>query len=360
MSFIANMINLNENETNKDKIEDILKANNINNIDISDNLDNNNNSNNQIKRRQSSHSSIICIDKDQNKNINNTESNKVTEENIFKDSNIVSSLKNKIKELNNELNKLRNDSNVQNYNILEMNYKLKNKEINELKQENNFFRFNLEEQKRNMGTQRLKKNKLSPNKTKSNIINSVKKYRLRNLLQPMKHKNENNNNNDINYNQEENGKDEIIYNLKFENEKLRKIAKENYKLKEKIDELNILIKEKEGKIEEISNDKIKYKNLYNNIKLKNDLLYNNMNELNKKIDAINNEKSLLEKKLSISPQHMYHPSAEKENQEKIENLEKIIKEKETIANKLTKEYNDNLLYIYKINKINFGKKIFIK
>jgi hypothetical protein len=205
----------------------------------------NDDTNNQIKRRQSSHSSIVCIDKKENGNIINTESNKVIEENILKDSNIVSSLKNKIKELNNELNKLRNDSNVQNYNILEMNYKLKNKEINELKQENNFFRFNLEEQKRNMGTQRLKKNKLSPNKTKSNIINSVKKYRQRNLLQPMKHKNENNNN-DINYNQEENGKDEIIYNLKFENEKLRKIAKENYKLKEKIDELNILLKEKEG------------------------------------------------------------------------------------------------------------------
>ena len=85
-----------------------------------------------MQRRQSSHSSIVCIDKDQNK-INNNESNKFTEENIFKDSNIVFSLKNKIKELN--------DSNVQKYNILEMNYKLKNKEINELKQENNFFRF---------------------------------------------------------------------------------------------------------------------------------------------------------------------------------------------------------------------------
>ena len=85
----------------------------------------NDDTNNQVKRRQSSHSSIVCIDKKENKNIINTESNKVIEENIFKDSNIVSSLKNKIKELNNELNKLRNDSNVQNYNILQLNYNTK-------------------------------------------------------------------------------------------------------------------------------------------------------------------------------------------------------------------------------------------
>ena len=228
MSFIENMNNPNDNENSKNK----------NNNDILDNLEKNNiilnedmnNSNNQINRRKSSHSSIVCIDNNQNKKINNIESNKITEENIFKDSNIVSSLKNKIKDLNNELNKLRNNSNVQNYNILEMNYKLKNKEINELRQENNFFFFFLEEQKRNFGTQKLKKNKASPNKNKSNIINSVKKYKHRNLLQPMKPKTENIN---TNYSREENDKDEIIDNLKFENEKLRKIVKENYSLKKK-------------------------------------------------------------------------------------------------------------------------------
>ena len=120
---------------------------------------------NNSKRRKSSHSSIHCMDVEQNKITSRTESNKLTEENILKDSNIVSSLKNKIKDLNIELNKLRNDSNVQNYNILEMNYKLKNKEINALKQENNFFRFNLEERKRNLG-QKLKKGKAHNNKNK--------------------------------------------------------------------------------------------------------------------------------------------------------------------------------------------------
>jgi len=43
--------------------------------------------------------------------------------------------------------------------------------LNELRQENNFFRFNLEEQKRNFGTQKLKKNKASPNKNKSIKLN---------------------------------------------------------------------------------------------------------------------------------------------------------------------------------------------
>ena len=94
MSFIENMNNKNDNENSKNK----------NNNDILDNLEKNNiilnedmnNSNNQINRRKSSHSSIVCIDNNQNKKINNIESNKITEENIFKDSNIVSSLKNKI------------------------------------------------------------------------------------------------------------------------------------------------------------------------------------------------------------------------------------------------------------------------
>ena len=65
-----------------------------------------------------------------------------------------------------------------------MNYKLKNKEINALKQENNFFRFNLEERKRNLG-QKFKKGKTQDNKNKY-IINSIKKYKHRNLLKTIK------------------------------------------------------------------------------------------------------------------------------------------------------------------------------
>ena len=203
---------------NKDETRHFSKTLTINDIEKNNNM----NSDINTKRRKSSHSSINCIDTNPNKKGSNTESNKITEENIFRDSNIVFSLKNKIKDLNNELNKLRNDSNVQNYNILEMNYKLKNKEINELKQENNFFRFNLEEKKRNLG-KKLKKGKDFNNNKNKYIINSVKKYKNRNLLKPIKEQQSS-----ITLDkEEENEKDEMIDNLKFENEKLRKIVKES-------------------------------------------------------------------------------------------------------------------------------------
>ena len=59
--------------------------------------------------------------------------------------NSVKTLKKKVKELNGEINKLKKDSNVKNYNILENNYKQKSKELTELKQENNYIKFQLED-----------------------------------------------------------------------------------------------------------------------------------------------------------------------------------------------------------------------
>ena len=257
----------NQNESNKYFKPLVLNDVEKNDDELNDIKDN---SNENSKRRKSTHS-IISMDNEINKKLSKTESNKTTEENIFKDTNIVFSLKNKIKDLNNELNKLRNESNVQNYNILEMNYKKKNKEINALKQENNFFRFHLEERKRNLGNQKSKKNKCIDNKNKY-IINSVKKYKNRKLLKPMKEP-------ELNIDkEEETERDEIIDNLKFENDKLRKIVKENYTLKSKIEELNNKIEELQEKIEALNNNKLEYKNLYNNMKLKNELLNNNMNE----------------------------------------------------------------------------------
>lgn len=102
------------------------------------------------------------------------------------ENNVVIALKRKIKELNTELNKLRNDSNVQNYNILEMNYKLKNKELVELKQENNYFRFQLEEKKNRKGgsTTKLSKNTYLPNALNGNkfFLNFNNKSRVGNLM----------------------------------------------------------------------------------------------------------------------------------------------------------------------------------
>ena len=60
----------------------------------------------------------------------------------------VCSLKKRIRELSSELNKLRNNSNVKNYNILELDYKLKTREITRLKQANNIYRFQINENKR--------------------------------------------------------------------------------------------------------------------------------------------------------------------------------------------------------------------
>ena len=78
-----------------------------------------------------------------------------------KDKTVVKSLKKKMKELNNEINKLKKDSNVKNYNILENNYKQKSKEFTELKQENNFMRFQIEDLLR-------KNNNSNGNKTTAN------------------------------------------------------------------------------------------------------------------------------------------------------------------------------------------------
>ena len=57
------------------------------------------------------------------------------------DKNSVKTLKKKVQELNGEINKLKKDSNVKNYNILKNNYNQKSKELTELKQENNYIKF---------------------------------------------------------------------------------------------------------------------------------------------------------------------------------------------------------------------------
>ena len=89
-------------------------------------------------------------------------------------------LKKKLSELNGEINKLRNDANVQNYNILELNYKQKAKELTELKQENNFIRFQLEDiLRKNSKNKSVKKNNyINKNKGKSNSSNKSQNTKL--------------------------------------------------------------------------------------------------------------------------------------------------------------------------------------
>jgi hypothetical protein len=208
------------------------------------------------------------------------------------ENNVVIALKRKIKELNTQLNKLRNDSNVQNYNILEMNYKLKNKELVELKQENNYFRFQLEEKKNRKGgsTTKLSKNVYLPNAVNGNkfFLNFNNKSRVGNLMKIPSHnhkifsknhkinlkikeyskkeekvisKEENKDKDDNKETEldeempkEEEDKDELIKTLKFENDKLRKLGNENYSLWNKIEELNKIKKENNLKIEKLNED----------------------------------------------------------------------------------------------------------
>ena len=178
-----------QKDINNPEIKELISLKGINNYTPEEELKKNlgmndleNNFSPIIKRKKSSsRSCITCIDNNK-KIFYKTEINKGTEENFFRDNSMVNGLKNKIKDLNNELNKLRNNANVQNYNILEMNYKLKNKEINELKQENNFFRFNLEERKRNFGVNN--KNYLNSNYN-NNKYNSGKKIKNKELLKPL-------------------------------------------------------------------------------------------------------------------------------------------------------------------------------
>ena len=73
--------------------------------------------------------------------------------------------------MNGEIYKLRNDSHLQNYNILESNYKQKSKELTELKQENNFMRFQLEDLMR----KNLRSANSSVNIKNNNFINNYNK-----------------------------------------------------------------------------------------------------------------------------------------------------------------------------------------
>ena len=57
----------------------------------------------------------------------------------------ISTLKNQLNELNIELNKMRNDKDIENYQKLENEYLKKNKEMSQLKQDNNLLLFQLED-----------------------------------------------------------------------------------------------------------------------------------------------------------------------------------------------------------------------
>ena len=93
------------------------------------------------------------------------------------DKSLIKYLQKKLNELNGEINKLRNDSNVQNYNILELNYKQKAKELTELKQENNFIRFQLEDLVRKKNLRNTKNINFFNNGNKKKSANKIGHFR---------------------------------------------------------------------------------------------------------------------------------------------------------------------------------------
>jgi len=311
----------------KDKIFNDTVNNTINNDNQSSQVNHNTISSKkrtisrkETGKKKSSRTNIVCIDIDPKKRDYNAQTIQVNNNsNNFDimENNVVIALKRKIKELNTELNRLRNDSNVQNYNILEMNYKLKNKELVELKQENNYFRFQLEEKKNRKGgsTTKLSKNVYFPTMHNGNkfFLNFNNKSRVGNLMTIPSHNNkmlsksrkinikikeyskrddkvinkEENKNKEDNKEieldeempKEEEDKDELIKTLKFENDKLRKLGNENYSLWNKIEELNKIKKENNLKIEKLSEDNEQLQLKYNELKEKNSSLNGEISEL---------------------------------------------------------------------------------
>ena len=222
----------------------------------------------------------------------------------------VKSLKKKLNELNGEIKKLRNDSNVQNYNILELNYKQKSKELTELKQENNFIRFQLEDMiRKNTKNNNVKNNNFlnnKENKKKSaGKMGSIRDYHIQLFSQKIKIEEDNKKmlddeiKNDMNLRKIEELKRRIDTANK-DNEKLKKmfnmIKTENEELKHNIIRLNdniTLMDQKNNndnfeknelnlKIHELTEEKENLKNELNNIKKSSDKNKNSIIEENNK------------------------------------------------------------------------------
>ena len=182
----------------------------------------------------------------------------------------VKSLKKKVRELSIEINKLRNDSNVQNYNILELNYKQKSKELTELKQENNFIRFQLEDL--------IRKN----SKNKNNVKNN-------NFI------NKNNNNNGNNKKPPVKLGDICDFHNKFflQKIKLEENNKEkNYEKDIKNEMLAIKNEDLKKKIDAANKEIEKYKKMLNTSKNENDELKSNIQKLNNRLISIRNEQDI--------------------------------------------------------------------
>ena len=268
------------------------------------------------------------------RNIKKTDEGKFSKTNYINDKENVKCLKKQISELNGEKIKLRYDSNLQNHNILELNYKQKSKELaTEFKQENNFMRFQLENLRKS--NTNIKSN---PNIKSNNFINNngiskkfakkfghVRDYHIK--LFPKKIGSEDNKekiidddkiDNYIKNNEELKKKNEIYKN---ELDKLKNVLnitkKENDDLKQNIVRLNnaIQLTNQKNNNDDYEKNELKIK-IYklNEEKDKLRAEFNNFKNAHEKVKVDNNKykKELIEYKKQI------------ENKKKIDNKEFII------------------------------------
>ena len=206
----------------------------------------------------------------------------------------IKSLRKQLSELNYELNKMRNDKDIENYKKLENHYIKKNKEMSQLKQDNNLLLFQIEDLNRKFKERNHNNNS---NQNNSKLTNSIKKKLI--ILKENKQNNlakyYNGNNLSIISNTKNstrshffdgveniNKNNELIANLRNELELYKNVDEENKKLKTQIEEK-----------EEYLN---KYKTKIHNLEFENKTLKNENIKTKEKYSKLITDYSNLEKK----------------------------------------------------------------
>jgi hypothetical protein len=262
-----------------------------------------------LERQYSSRSNIICIDVD-------SENDEIKKGDNYKKDNVIL-FKRNINEIKNEI---KSDSIIGHNNKRKNNYlgfKLKEKNI--LKEKGNegggnisllkmhknasYKPFNTYKYIINLKRKSENKNNLKiPIKgiknrmlfgdklNKSQIINiKIKDYKKKNKedkkIEIEDFKNEINNINNI----DNDGKDEIIKNLKSENDNLKKLSNENSSLLNKLKELEEIKREDNLKLDEMNKEKDQMKIKYDLLKFKNESINNDLKKLKEGIEKFDKE-----------------------------------------------------------------------
>ena len=252
-------------------------------------------------------------------------------------------LKKKLNELNGEINKLRNDANVQNYNILELNYKQKAKELTELKQENNFIRFQLEDiLRKNSKNKSIKKNNyIGKNKVKSNSSNKSQNTKLGDIydfhnkffLQKIKLEEDNKDKNFEKEIKNEMNKikiEELKKKIESANKELDKYKTILISTKDENEELKINIQKLNNKLLSTQNA------ISNNDKSEKIILTKRILELKDEKDSLKNELNNLRKNNDKNKNTIMEEN--NRNKKEINELKKRIEANKEIKNKETERY----------------------